>query len=123
MVTRMRLAALFTLIALVLGACNKEPEKPKEPRRNHVETQKTSQYIVTIWTENPAVTAGSNAFKLQFQTLDKKPADPGKLDIQPVLVDTGKTPLPGHTELRAGGEPGLYDVIADLPSAGRWQLN
>jgi hypothetical protein len=116
---------LISIVAMLLVAgCSDEPEPAKKPpMRFIVETQRPTPYIVTMWSTTPTVPIGNNLFKLQFQTLENQPADPGPIDLQPILIETGKPPVPGRAEVKRAEEAGVYDVKVDLPQQGRWRMN
>jgi hypothetical protein len=120
----MRTLRFLILAAALLAGCNKEPDPAKKPpQRYRAETQRNEQNEVTIWSATPEVPVGVAHLKLQFQTLSKQPAIMGKIEVAPVLVKANETPVVGHAEVKATDEAGVYDVIAELPSPGRWRLN
>jgi hypothetical protein len=119
----MRSVLGLALAGFAICGCDKAPEKPKPPRRYMAETQKTPEFVVTIWNKNETVGVGSNVFGLEVVKPDNTPVDPGPVSVLPYLEDSKRTPMPGAAALKPGETAGVYDVFAELPSEGRWKFN
>ena len=97
------------------------PTPAAPPNLKEIQQQHAGDYVVTLSNETGSLKQGANNLTLEFRKGDQL-ADPGSVEIKPMMEMKGMGPMLANTKATPSGTPGRYNVTTDLAMAGPWKI-
>lgn len=87
-----------------------------------VQTQKTTDLVITILSESGKITQGKNSFVLEFASAaTKQPVDVGTVSLETSMAMPGMAPMIAGATVTRDGAPGRYLGTITFPDRGARQ--
>jgi hypothetical protein len=116
----MRTKLLLTaILALTMLSCSRGSQELKL-----IQQQQSGDYKIAILSETGTIQQGKKPFTLEFRrAADGQLVDVGPVDVAPVMVMAGMSPMMATAQVTPSDAPGRYTAIGNMTMTGHWKLN
>jgi hypothetical protein len=109
----------LAIVALMAGACNRQPESSMK----ELQRAKAGALDVVLLSPSDALQQGKSFAILEFHDASGTLVDVGTVKVSATMAMAGMSPMIAGTEVKPTPAPGRYEVSTDFSMAGTWQLS